>query len=125
MAYDIVCPHCGKRDYYHELWCKVWDNHHTRKEKPENEEVDMTDIDTSSEAVERTAKSLSERRGGPLNSPFDPLSIEAAALLRQLVKERHEARYTALDEALECFDFNIRQPRSEIHAAIVALKDKP
>lgn len=43
MAYDIVCPHCGKRDYYHESWCKVWDNHHTRKEKPENEEVDMTD----------------------------------------------------------------------------------
>jgi hypothetical protein len=51
----------------------------------------MTDIDTSDEAVERTAKALSERRGGPLNSPFDPLSIEAAALLRQLSRERDDA----------------------------------
>ncbi len=105
MAYDIVCPHCGKRDYYHESWCKVWDNHHTRKEKPVNDEV------------ENIAKALERRSGGPLNSPFDPLAIEAAKLLRKV-------RNDALEEALECFDFNSRQPRSEIYAAIRALKDK-
>lgn len=79
----------------------------------------MTDIDTSAEACERLAAKL-----WPMWNNSAKTQEAAAALIRQLVRERDEARERALDEAATCLinECHDDMTRPEEADAILALK---
>jgi hypothetical protein len=93
----------------------------------------MTDIDTSPEAVERWTTHF-ERIVGDHLAEEDHKSAkswkEVAALLRQLAKERDEARNRALMEAIEAMKFRIVSDEQDAIAILKAFitpkpEDKP